>query len=172
MKALFAGAVCISLFFSSCSSLRHGDDDTHALPDARDINSSAVARYEGKLRWPLSSSAITSPYGDRDGAHHRGVDIHCKGSCHIHATHDGTVVYSGRFGSYGNVLALKGEDGLLTMYAHNEKNMVRTGESVKKGDVIAEVGATGRASGPHLHYEIRVQNENGKYVAVNPLSFY
>ena len=80
-------------------------------------------------------------------------------------------MYSGRgIKGYGNIIVLKGES-ILTVYAHNDRNRVRTGEVVGAGDRIGDVGATGKASGPHLHFEVRVKDGKGKNVAVDPEEF-
>jgi murein DD-endopeptidase MepM/ murein hydrolase activator NlpD len=72
---------------------------------------------------------------------------------------------------YGNMVVIRGEN-FMTAYAHNRRNTVSVGDSVRQGQKIAEVGMTGRASGPHLHFETRVQNSEGKYVAVDPFLFF
>jgi murein DD-endopeptidase MepM/ murein hydrolase activator NlpD len=81
----------------------------------------------------------------------------------IHAAFDGEVVFSGRFSGYGNLVRIRHENGLETYYSHNSKNMVKVGERVKAGQVIALTGQTGRASTPHLHFETRIGGQ-----AVNP----
>jgi murein DD-endopeptidase MepM/ murein hydrolase activator NlpD len=60
----------------------------------------------------------------------------------------------------------------MTVYGHNSKNLVSKGDRIDKGDRIAKVGQTGDASGPHLHFETRVMDDNGRYAAVNPMVFY
>ena len=80
------------------------------------------------------------------------------------AAANGEVIYSGALRGYGNIVILRHNDGLVTIYAHNQKNLVREGERVRRGRVIARVGQTGRASGPHLHFEVRKDN-----LARNPL---
>ena len=69
------------------------------------------------------------------------------------------------------MVVIKGK-GVLTVYAHNKKNRVRVGERVGKGKHIADLGSTGRSTGPHLHFEVRVKDSNGKNVAVDPLTFF
>ena len=78
---------------------------------------------------------------------------------------------SSSFYGYGRTVVLKGE-GLLTVYAHNSANRVAVGDVVEKGDWIADVGQTGSASGPHVHFETRVQDASGRYAAVDPVVFY
>lgn len=131
-----------------------------------------VKRYAGTFVMPLSRAKITSFFGSRWMNFHEGVDFSAPSGTPIYAVHDGRVVYNNdRIRGYGNMLVIK-TDNLLTVYAHNRENLVERGTLVKKGQKIAEVGATGKASGPHLHFETRIRNGAGKYVAVDPLAFY
>jgi murein DD-endopeptidase MepM/ murein hydrolase activator NlpD len=95
---------------------------------------------------------------------HRGLDISADAGSPIYATADGTVVLAQREGAYGNLVTIDHDYGLETRYGHMSKFEVRSGAKVKRGDVIGRVGSTGRATGPHLHYEVRV---NGRLL--NPL---
>ena len=95
---------------------------------------------------------------------HRGLDISADAGSPIYATADGTVVLAQREGAYGNLVTIDHGYGLETRYGHMSKFEVRSGAKVKRGDVIGRVGSTGRATGPHLHYEVRV---NGRLL--NPL---
>ncbi|MDX1763394.1 MAG: M23 family metallopeptidase, partial [bacterium] len=79
---------------------------------------------------------------------------------------DGTVAFSGEMRGYGKVVILRHDDGTETVYGHNRINECRQGETVQKGDVIAQVGMTGRATGPHLHFEVRKEGE-----AVDPTAY-
>lgn len=119
--------------------------------------------------WPahgwLSSrmGTRTDPFtGDAD--YHRGLDISADHGSPVYATADGTVVRAGREGAYGNLVTIDHGYGLETRYGHLSKFEVKAGAKVKRGDIIGRVGATGRATGPHLHYEVRV---NGRLL--NPL---
>ncbi len=88
---------------------------------------------------------------------HEGVDISAPKGTGVLAADDGKVVYSDNsIRGYGNMIIIKHAGKLTTVYAHNRVNLVDTGDFVKKGQKIAEVGATGRASGPHLHFEVRI----------------
>jgi murein DD-endopeptidase MepM/ murein hydrolase activator NlpD len=82
----------------------------------------------------------------------------------VYATADGTVTLAGREGAYGNLVVIDHGYGLETRYGHLSKYEVKTGERIARGHVLGRVGATGRATGPHLHYEVRV---NGRLL--NPL---
>jgi len=97
---------------------------------------------------------------------HKGIDIEALSGTPIKAAYDGEVVEAGSEATYGNYIKIKHIDGLSTLYAHCSKLLVNKGQKVKKGDIIAEVGATGAADGPHLHFEVRKDNE-----VVNPLDY-
>lgn len=106
---------------------------------------------------------ILSEYGLRNGRPHKGIDLGAKSGTPIFAVLDGTVVYSGVQGAYGNVVVLEHPDFVMTVYAHNEKNLVAVGDTVQKGQQIAMVGSTGNATGSHLHFEYRIKGK-----AINP----
>lgn len=119
--------------------------------------------------WPahgwLSSSVgrRTDPItGGED--YHQGLDISADAGSPVYATADGTVNVARREGAYGNLITIDHGYGLETRYGHLSKYEVKAGAKVKRGDVIGRVGSTGRATGPHLHYEVRV---NGRLL--NPL---
>jgi murein DD-endopeptidase MepM/ murein hydrolase activator NlpD len=95
---------------------------------------------------------------------HQGLDISADAGSPVYATADGTVVIAAREGAYGNLITIDHGYGLETRYGHLSKYDVKLGEKIKRGQVIGRVGATGRATGPHLHYEVRV---NGRLL--NPL---
>jgi len=105
--------------------------------------------------WPVNG-VVSSPFGPRRGSHHDGIDIFAAAGTPVRAARAGVVVHSGDdIPGYGNLVIVKHPDGHSTVYAHNRVNRVRSGERVQAGQVIAEVGATGRASAPHLHFEVR-----------------
>jgi murein DD-endopeptidase MepM/ murein hydrolase activator NlpD len=109
-----------------------------------------------------------NPFGGNGGEGHSGLDLGAPKGTPIHAARDGvvsSVVDSGSSG-YGYHLVIDHGDGMVTLYGHCSKVYVRSGQTVKQGDVIAAVGSTGRSTGNHLHFEIRV---NGK--AVNPRNY-
>ncbi|MFC1537137.1 LysM peptidoglycan-binding domain-containing M23 family metallopeptidase [Pseudomonadota bacterium] len=108
-----------------------------------------------KLRWPLKAK-ITSRFGRRGSRMHDGIDIGAKEGTPIYAAAAGEVVYSDqRLSGYGKLIIIRHSSDMFTAYAHNQRNLVRKGDRVKAGSVIARVGKTGRASGPHLHFEVR-----------------
>lgn len=134
----------------------------------------ASKKYVGNLDWPVTSTHLNSTFGWRDGRFHEGVDIRADYGDKIRAANTGTVLFSSDgLSGYGNLLAIKSDDsGLLTMYGHAQKLLVSRGQRVTRGDCIGEVGSTGRANGPHLHFEVRVRNTAGRYIAVDPLAFF
>ena len=97
---------------------------------------------------------------------HSGLDIAAREGTKIVATADGVVTRSGRNGFFGLAVRIDHGNGIETVYAHNKDNLVEVGERVKRGQVIATVGSTGRSTGPHIHYGVVVDN---KYV--NPLGY-
>ncbi len=119
------------------------------------------------LRSPLEFSRISSGFAMRfhpilhQWRQHKGIDYAAPIGTHVKATADGTVEFTGRQNGYGNVIALKHQSGFSTYYAHLSSitSGLRKGVRVHQGDVIGHVGQTGWATGPHLHYEFRVNNE-------------
>ena len=118
--------------------------------------------------WPVpTSKRISSHYKSRSRPDHLGVDIPAKRGAHVLAAADGKVFYAGRgLRGYGNLVIIKHGKDLFTVYAHAEKNYVKKGQKVYQGQVISKVGSTGRSTGPHLHFEIRVGDK-----AINPLPY-
>ena len=111
--------------------------------------------------WPVQGP-ITSEFGYRfifgENNFHRGLDIAAAAGTAINAAADGTVIFSGEKGTYGNLVILSHGNGFLTYYAHCSKLLVQVGDSVTQGQPIAAVGSTGRSTGPHCHFEVRYQN--------------
>ncbi len=120
----------------------------------------------GKLEWPVDG-IVTSRFGQRGSRKHDGIDISAPEGSKILAAETGTVLYAGSdHRGYGNMIILKHDGGLVTIYAHNRENVAREGERVSRGQLIAKVGQTGRAEGPHLHFEVRQLDK-----AKNPLLY-
>jgi len=107
--------------------------------------------------WPVSG-VINSRFGARGVSFHDGIDIAAPEGTPILAIESGVVAYSDRLRGYGNIVIIRHTGGLMSVYAHNQINLVREGEQVERGRVIAKVGRTGRVTGPHLHFEIRQNN--------------
>ncbi len=105
---------------------------------------------------------VTSPYGYRGTEFHTGIDWGANKGTPIYASDGGTVIFAGTKGNYGKLVIIEHEDDVTTYYAHCSKLYVSKGDKVAQGDKIAAVGSTGRSTGPHLHFEIRI---NGKTVS-------
>lgn len=117
----------------------------------------------GKFLWPVpSSSRITSEYGYRihpvykTRKFHSGIDIAAGYGVNILASADGTVTLATDNGGYGKCIIINHGSGLATLYAHNSTLLVSKGDKVTRGQIIAKAGSTGVSTGPHLHYEVRV----------------
>jgi len=128
-----------------------------------EMRPNAAARLRARLEarvagnvfvWPLVGE-VSSGFGRRDGRPHEGIDVRAPSGAPIRAAAAGRVAHSGPLGDYGNTVVLTHPGGFATVYAHALRLGVRRGERVRRGQVVAEVGATGNASGPHLHFEIR-----------------
>lgn len=115
--------------------------------------------------WPMCAP-VTSEYGPRWGRRHSGVDQGASTGTAIGASKAGTVIFAGRQGGYGNLTLIDHHDGVVTAYAHQSSIAVSVGQSVAQGQRIGAVGSTGNSTGPHLHFETRV---NGS--AVNPRQY-
>ncbi|QXM05336.1 murein hydrolase activator EnvC family protein [Crassaminicella indica] len=116
----------------------------------------------GKLAWPAPGyTRITSPYGYR--IHpilkrrklHTGIDIGIPYGKNIVAAGDGTVIKAGWYGAYGKAVMIDHGGGIVTLYGHNSRLVVKEGQKVKRGQVISKCGSTGYSTGPHLHFEVR-----------------
>lgn len=123
--------------------------------------------------WPVPSHRkVSSNFGQRWGRKHEGIDIPAPRGTPIVATAAGKVKYSGnRVRGYGNMIVIEHPGKVFSVYAHNSKNIVSAGTKVKRGQMIARVGNTGRSTGPHLHFEIRVRNQArdpARYVGQHP----
>jgi murein DD-endopeptidase MepM/ murein hydrolase activator NlpD len=139
---------------------------------AQEISVSHVRGYVGALAFPVHGSLYTSPFGWRGKRFHEGTDFGAPEGTPIYAAHDGVVVLESRaHGNYGRIVVIQGEK-FITVYGHNSRNRVSIGDSVTKGDHIADVGETGRATGPHLHFETRILDPQGRYSAVDPYIFF
>ena len=126
----------------------------------------------GKILWPVKYGKITSKFGNRTHPvlksvkFHRGVDIAVSVGTPVYSGIKGKVTFAGRKGNYGNLVEIERDDGIKVRYAHLNSIDVVTGQKVSDGEKVAETGNTGMSTGPHLHYEIII-DEN----PVNPLDF-
>jgi len=126
---------------------------------------SAPPMSSGPLGWPVSGP-VTSPFGWRWGRMHEGIDIAVGYGTPIGAAGAGTVIYCGWMGGYGNLVVIDHGGGLATAYGHQSSIATGCGQPVSRGQIIGYVGSTGHSTGPHLHFEVRV---NG--AAVDPLGY-
>ena len=138
--------------------------------DIRKLDLSKIESYE--LYWPVVSTKITSEFGNRmhpvlkENRFHRGVDISSVKGAAVNSGVKGIVTYAGVKGNYGNMIEVRRSDGLKVRYAHLSKIEVRVGQRIQEGDKIGEVGSTGMATGPHLHYEVLIED-----IPVDPMKF-
>lgn len=149
--------------------------------DATPAAARALARTEPPLRRQRTAApavapaagVISSPFGERsdpftgERRFHAGVDVAAPRGTAIRAVRDGEVIFSGwRRGGAGRIVEVRHADGLITSYAHAERTLVRAGQHVVAGEVVATVGSSGRASGPHLHF---AAHRDGQ--VVDPMAF-
>jgi len=152
--------------FSSWQALDQTGPSTVSSPIAPTMGVSIPSRG------PLAAASTTSSYGMRTHPvlggmrAHRGIDLAAPTGTPVYATADGVVGKAEWFSSYGLFVQIAHGSELETRYAHMSRLAVGPGERVRKGDVIGYVGSTGRSTGPHLHYEVRVSGE-----AVNPIPY-
>lgn len=127
-----------------------------AEPSGRPIHKGWLSSHYGMRNHPIS--------GKREM--HKGIDFAGKLGSDVVAVAKGVVTYSGRKYGYGNVIDINHGNGYVTRYAHNRKNLVAVGDKVDKGAVIAEMGTSGRSTGPHVHFEVLVNHKQ-----INPSRF-
>lgn len=125
-----------------------------------------VRKTNSNYLWPTTSNTITSYFGPRWGRTHTGIDIGVATNSPIYAMRDGIVILSCYNGGYGYQVKIQHSNGVITTYGHNSKLLVKKGDKVVKGQVIARSGSTGNSTGPHTHIEFIV---NGEFK--NPLNY-
>ncbi|MBI5078786.1 M23 family metallopeptidase [Candidatus Saganbacteria bacterium] len=129
--------------------------------------SGPAPRIAENLVWPVSGGSVSSGFGIRRNGKHDGIDITAREGTKIVAASGGTVIFSGWGPSgYGFIVVIKHSEELVTVYAHNKKNLVERGQSVARGQAIALVGHSGRAEASHCHFEVRVSR-----VAYDPMEY-
>ena len=138
-----------------------------SMAKGKPVTKRKTATAKRKLMWPVKGGKLTSRFGTRNGKNHHGIDIGARRGTPIRAAESGKVEFSG-WGptGYGQMIIIKHPGNLTTVYAHNSRNLVKKGSKVKRGQMIARVGKTGRASGPHVHFEVRNDTH-----AKNPLLY-
>lgn len=125
-------------------------------PEGRPVSSGWLSSYFGKRTDPISGKQ----------GYHRGLDFAGNEGSDVLAVAAGVVTWSGKRYGYGNLVEINHGNGLVTRYAHNQENLVEVGETVKKGQAIAHMGATGRATGAHVHFEVLKDGSK-----INPLAY-
>lgn len=161
-ESLTAGDRGFRQLFASWEALEERGGDASVVKPAISVPS----------RMPLDGARLTSNYGMRTHPvlggrrKHKGIDLAAPTGTPVYATADGIVGRAEWFSSYGLYVEIEHGAELETRYAHMSRLAVAEGERVKKGDIIGYVGSTGRSTGPHLHYEVRISG-----VAVNPIPY-
>ena len=146
-------------------SARIADQIRAAQAQSGSASTPSPAANPGGMQWPVAGP-VTSPFGWRWGRMHEGIDIAVPSGTPVHAAAAGTVIYAGWESGYGNFVVLDHGGGIATAYGHNTSVAVAVGQQVEQGQVIAYSGSTGHSTGPHVHFEVRV---NGN--AVDPLGY-
>jgi murein DD-endopeptidase MepM/ murein hydrolase activator NlpD len=146
-------------------SLQQVSAELAAKIQAAQSHSTVQHTGSGQLSWPVSAP-ITSPFGWRWGRMHEGIDLGAAYGTPIAAAAAGTLIYAGWLGGYGNLTVIDHGGGLATAYGHQSRIAVSVGQQVARGEIIGYDGSTGHSTGPHLHFEVRV---NGQ--AVDPLGY-
>ncbi len=133
---------------------------------SREHKQARIVVERGRFSWPVKGRVV-STYGITGGVRHTGIDIEARPGASVRAASDGTVVYSDdSIKGYGNVIIIKHSGDFYTVYARNAVNLVKKGDVVKRGEVIARVGGKKTGAPPHIHFEVR----QGRKVR-NPLFF-
>jgi murein DD-endopeptidase MepM/ murein hydrolase activator NlpD len=123
------------------------------------------AATQGLLDWPLKG-VLYGRFGKKGREPHDGIDLAAPSGTPVKTAQEGTVLYAGEQRGYGNIVIVEHSNSLITLYAHNRDLRVRTGQRVLRGQVIATVGESGKTSGPHLHFEVRLDGR-----PVDPLDY-
>jgi lipoprotein NlpD len=113
---------------------------------------------KGMLDWPLRG-VLYGRFGKKGREPHDGIDLAAPAGTPVKTGQEGTVLYAGEQKGYGLIVIVQHPNGIITLYAHNRDLRVKTGQTVRRSQVIATVGESGRTSGPHLHFEVRVDGK-------------
>ncbi len=142
----------------------------HLEQDLKELESALRERARVPSVWPVEGGETTdrfgvrsNPFGDDAPEFHAGQDIAAPRGTPVVATADGVVTLAGTQNGYGNVVYINHGDGFSTRYGHLSRILAVAGQEIKRGETLGEVGSTGRSTGPHLHYEVRIND-----AAVNP----
>jgi murein DD-endopeptidase MepM/ murein hydrolase activator NlpD len=152
-------------------SLRHDEEDLAAMQSSNGSvmgfldDSAPIKKGSGNLIYPVNGQ-FTSPFGYRWGRLHAGIDLAVPIGTAVHAADTGTVRYASWMEGYGNYVCIQHTARMSTCYGHNSRLMVHVGQTVTQGQVIAASGNTGHSTGPHVHFEVRI---NG--TPVDPMGY-
>lgn len=127
-----------------------------AVPSAVAEGAASSANNTGKLRWPTIGKIVAGFGGRSDGTHNDGINLQVPLGTEVHAAESGIVAYAGsELKGYGNLVLLRHDNGWVTAYAHNDELLVKRGDKIKRGQVIAKAGKTGSVDQPQVHFELR-----------------
>lgn len=159
---------------------RYATDTTYDQKLTALIEAYALTRYDQKkpdvtasetYLFPVEKAVVTSTFDPRWGSFHRGVDFAAAFGTPILASQSGTVIRSEVHPSWGNYVAILHEDGMTTLYAHNQQNLVKVGQQVERGETIALMGSTGNSTGAHLHFEVSASPSLSQAQLIDPIAF-
>jgi len=158
-KIIFTLILClvgvIAILLSKIPVLKATSFDSKELPFQKLYNEDLTKITVGQMSWP-AVGWISSPFGLRDGCVHEGLDIAAGEGEPVCAARDGHVIFTGPRGTYGLTVIIDHGAGLTTLYAHASNLLVQENDWVKEGQLVARVGSTGHSNGPHLHFEVRL----------------
>ena len=164
------GGPLMPVSLSTKGSADLGGDTARAegiLRQLDDMNMYRIAVDKLPFAMPVKANfRFSSPFGMRWGKMHEGVDMAAPTGTKIYAPADGVVIAAEWERGYGNIVKIRHDFGITTRYGHLSKILVKKGQKVSQGELIADMGSTGHSTGPHLHYEIRI---SGK--PINPMTF-
>jgi murein DD-endopeptidase MepM/ murein hydrolase activator NlpD len=137
-----------------------GANSAAGVQFAAALDSAVSAQQGGDSAWVVPvKGKLTSNFGHRWGTHHAGIDIAAPTGTPVRAASGGIVKKASWDGGYGNAVVIDHGNGVLTRYAHNSELVVKPGQRVKPGDLIAKVGSTGDSTGPHVHLEVQIDGK-------------
>ncbi len=137
---------------------RREESPSRSRPVARPGAARPRVATQGLLDWPLKG-VLYGRFGKKGREPHDGIDLAAPSGTPVRTAQEGTVLYAGEQRGYGNIVIVEHSNQLITLYAHNQELRVRTGQRVLRAQVIATVGESGKTSGPHLHFEVRLDGK-------------
>lgn len=157
------------MLITSCATVEKNSNRKHNSHSKKFSSLKAEPNLYTKFMWPIAKRRVTRVFlpANLGARAHDGIDIPAPNGTRIYAPAEGRVVYAGtRFNGYGKLVIIEHDSKFSTLYGHCSKLLVKNGEKVKKGTLIAQVGKTGRATAAHLHFEVRKN-----LVPQNPLEY-